>query len=184
MSRIRFATARDVFDSFSQAPSMIAAPPTDEAPLDFLRNLVSKRRFEDAVTFCGYLLPRREAVWWACRSVRAITANMGSGKTDGLKLAEAWVHDPSAQNRKEAEDFASLADKNDPMTWLASAAAWSGGAVSIGRASAIAPPPELTPHAARIAIMLSTRGLKPEERNARLTACVEDGAKLAETGLG
>ena len=183
MSQIRFATARDVIDSFTLAPSTITEPPTDAQPLDFLRDLVSKGKLEQALTFCGYLLPRREAVWWACRSVRALTAGTRNGNSDGLKLAEAWVSDPSAEHRKAAEDFANIADKNDPMTWLASAAAWSGGVISMGRGPAIAPPPERTPHAAQVAILLSARVLSPDERRTKLIACIEDGAKLAETGL-
>ncbi len=183
MSQIRFATARDVFDSFTLAPSSITVAPTDEAPLDFLRGLASKGRLDDAIAFCGYLLPRREAVWWACRSVRALNADAGKSNADGLNLAEAWVRDPSSQNRKAAEDFAKTADKDHALTWLALAAAWSGGAISMGGAQPIAPPPELTPHAGRVAILLSARDLTAEDRRAKLTACVEDGARLAETGL-
>jgi hypothetical protein len=183
MSRIRFATARDVIDSFTVAPGTITEPATDAGPLDFLRVLVSKGKLDEAVTFCGYLLPRREAVWWACRSVRALGAEAGNVNLEGLRLAEAWVQDPSAERRKAAEDFANAADKNNPLTWLASAAAWSGGAITMGRGPAIAPPPELTPHAARIAILLSARGLRPDEFRTKLAACVEDGAKLAESGL-
>jgi Family of unknown function (DUF6931) len=183
MSQVRFATARDVFEAFTVAPSSITVGPTDDPPLDFLRTLVSKGKLEDAIAFCGYLLPRREAVWWACRSVRALGGVADRGSGAGLSIAEAWVQDPSSQRRKTAEEFAGSADRDDPMTWLARAAAWSGGAIRMGAAQAVAPPPELTAHAARAAILLSARFLEPAERRSRLVACIDDGARLAETGL-
>ncbi len=183
MSQLRFATARDVFDAFTLAPSSIGAKPTDEPPLDFLRGLVSKGKLDDAIAFCGYLLPRREAVWWGCRSVRTLLPDADKTKSSGLSVAETWVRDPSADNRKAAEQVSDDADRNDPLTWLALAAAWSGGAISIGGMPPFAPPPELTAHAARVAILLGARMLTPTERAARLRACVDDGANLAETGL-
>ena len=183
MSKLRFATVRDVFDAFTLAASTIAAKATDEPPLDFLRGLVSKGKLDDAIAFCGYLLPRREAVWWACRSVRMLLPDADKRNSSGLSIAEAWVSTPTSENRKAAEEFASSADRDDAMTWLALAAAWSGGAISIGGTLPFAPPPELTPHAARVAILLGARLLEPTERAARLRACVEDGANLAETGI-
>jgi|ERR1035437_4925965 hypothetical protein len=183
MSKIRFATARDVFSSFTLAPNTIRAQPTDELPLDFLRGLVAKGKLEDALTFCGYLLPRREAVWWACRSVRALLGDAANRNAEGLNLAEAWVREPDPQHRIAAEEFSKTADRDSPMTWLASAAAWSGGVISMGSSPAIVPPPELTAHAARVAILLSARQLAPAERRSRLSACIDDGARLAETGL-
>lgn len=183
MTQIRFASARDVFDSFAVPPCDAKLAPTDQPPLDFLRTLVAKGKMDDAVAFCGYLLPRREAVWWACRSVRNLLGDAAKANNDGLKLAEAWVQDPNAQNRKAAEDFGKTADRDSAMTWLARAAAWSGGAVAVGKGPAIAPPPEMTAHAARVAILLSAYPLAPAERRAKLGACIEDGAKLAETGL-
>ena len=183
MSQIRFATAKDLFDSFGLARSTIKASPTEDAPLTFLRDLIAGDRIEDALTFCAYLLPRREGVWWACRSVRALKGADLDGKAQGLLLAEAWVREPDAERRRAAEEFGNSANVDDPMTWLARAAAWSGGAITMGQAPAFAPPPELTPHAACVAILLSAGVLSPADRRTKLVACIEDGQKLAESGL-
>ena len=75
MTRVRFATAIDLFETFPEVSKTIGVPPTDKPPLDFLRGLSAQGRLEDAVTFCAYLLPRREAVWWSCASVRALSGN-------------------------------------------------------------------------------------------------------------
>ncbi|HEY0441936.1 MAG TPA: hypothetical protein VGD36_17865 [Xanthobacteraceae bacterium] len=183
MSIVRFATANAVFEMFPFARQKIATAPTDDPPLDFARNLIEKDKPAEAMAFCSYLLPRREAVWWACKSVRAQLGD-GSGRDLAcLEAAEAWVKEPDFEHRALAEAAGERADPNDELTWLARAAAWSGGALAIGNGARIAPPPELTPHAAQVAILLSLRYLKPAQQNLRLQACVEEGIKLAETGL-
>jgi hypothetical protein len=183
MSQVRFTTAQDLFNSFTLAGTSIKSPPTDEPPLTFLRDLIADNKIDDALFFCAYLLPRREAVWWACRSVRALKGADLDRNAQGILLAEAWVREPDAAHRRAADDFGNAADQNDPLTWLAHAAAWSGGAVIFGQSPPIAPPPELTPHAACIAIQLSAAMLPAAERRTKLIGCIEDGAKLAETGL-
>ena len=69
---IRFSTARQVFEAFATAANDIETPPTSDDPLVFLRALLDGPTPEDAVSFCAYLLPRREAVWWACQCLRQI----------------------------------------------------------------------------------------------------------------
>jgi len=184
MPEVRFATARDLFDSFTLARSSIKAAPTEEPPLAFLRDLLAKEKIDDALFFCAYLLPRREAVWWGCRSVRALKGNELDANARGLVLAEAWVREPDAERRRAAADFGQSGSPDDPMIWLARAAAWSGGAVIMGETTAaFAPPPELTPHAACVAILLSAAPLSPADRRAKLIACIEDGIRLAASGL-
>src|SRR5229473_3186356 len=71
MSRVRFATARALYETFPEVSEQIKVAPTDQFPIDFLKDLVSKDKLDEAVAFCAYLLPRREAVWWACTCARA-----------------------------------------------------------------------------------------------------------------
>jgi hypothetical protein len=183
MSRVRFATARDLFETFPMSRTLIKSEPTDELPLDYLRGLVAKAKFDDAVTFCAYLLPRREAVWWACRSVRALLGDTEAPNADCLQAAEAWVHEPDPKHRQAAQDSSERGDRDSPLTWLALAAAWSGGVVSMGAPTPVAPPPQLTAHAVRVAILLRARQLTPRESGPRLRTCIEDGMRLAESGL-
>lgn len=183
MSRVRFATARDLFETFPMSRTLMSSEPTDELPLDYLRALVAKAKTDDAVTFCAYLLPRREAVWWACRSVRAILGSRQTQSSDCLRAAEAWVQEPDPEHRQAADKSAARGDRDSPLTWLALAAAWSGGVISIAGSPRIAPPPELTAHAVRVAILLSARQFAPPESSTRLRPCIEDGMSLAETGL-
>ena len=72
MATLRFATARDVAEAFPTLVEDMLAEPGEREPLAFLRELADGETPEDAVSFCAYVLPRRDAVWWACRSVRAL----------------------------------------------------------------------------------------------------------------
>jgi hypothetical protein len=173
-----------LFDSFPMASTTIKEPPTDDPSLEFLRDLVAQDKMDDAVFFCAYLLGRREAVWWACQSVRRLFGMVPDTDMPALKAAEAWVHDPSPERKRMAEEIAAKSNPDSATTWLANAAVWSGGAITMGRAAPIAPPPEMTPHAAAVAIQLAAGPLRePGERSGKLKICIEDGARLAQTGL-
>ena len=89
MSRVRFATAKALFDTFPEAYKKIGAKPTDQFPIDFLSGLVSQGKLEDAVTFCSFLLPRREAVWWACGCARELLSDIPQDRGAGLSAGHA-----------------------------------------------------------------------------------------------
>jgi hypothetical protein len=182
MSRVRFATARALYETFPKALTRIDAEPTDDEPIEFLRELVRRKAWDDAVSFCAHLLPRREVVWWACTSVRMLCDDMPEHAA-GIEAAEAWVHAPDTEHRQAAQEVGMRGPQNDPMAWLALAAAWSGGTVTVSPSKSIAAPPHLTAQAARVAVLLAARALEPAPRDARLDTCITDGMQLAETGL-
>ena len=53
--------------------------------------------------------------------------------------------------------WAAQGDSNDPVTWLALGAGWSGGALLAHPQHLVPVPAYMTPRAARIAILLSAR---------------------------
>jgi hypothetical protein len=183
MSRIRFATARALFETFPKSVTRIAAAPTDESPLVFLRRLSAEGQLEDAVTFCAHLLPRREAVWWACGCARALLRDIPRSRAAGLLAAEAWVYEPDDKHRQAALEIGAASDSNDPLTWLALAAGWSGGLIAPHPQKPVPMPPYMTARAARIAVMLSACTVKKDQRAVGLQACIAEGIKLAEEGL-
>ncbi len=183
MSQTRFVTTLALFESFPRSVTRIAAEPTDEPPPMFLKKLSAQHRFGDAITFCAYLLPRREAVWWACRSVRALLGDIAQSRAEPIIAAEAWVYDPDDEHRRTALEIGKRGDSNDPLSWLALGAGWSGGALLAHPQFLVPMPAYMTPRAARIAILLSARTFKPEQYTARMQACIADGIELAETGL-
>src|SRR3954471_19512276 len=102
MSQVRFVTAVALYETFPASVTKIAAAPTDEPPTTFLKKLSAQHEFEDAITFCAYLLPRREAVWWACGCVRALLGEVAANRAGPIIAAEAWVYDPDDEHRRAA----------------------------------------------------------------------------------
>jgi len=179
MSVLRFSTARDVFDAFPTAYGDIATEPNNKSPLVFLQDLVKGPTPDDAIPFCAYLLPRREAVKWASQSVRALVDKPTANDEAALKAAEDWFRKPEELNRHKALKIGTTANQRAASTWVALAAAWSGGPM-IGAEHQGGPPapPQLTAQAAFTAIRIALGG-KPD-RMKWIEECVERGARIAE----
>jgi hypothetical protein len=182
MSRVRFATARALYETFPEVSEKIGIAPTDQFPIEFLNDLTAKGNLDGAVAFCAYLLPRREAVWWACSFARASLGEIPRDRGACLLAAEAWVYQPDDAHRKAAREIGTASDSNDPLTWLALAAGWSGGLLAAFPSLPVPVPTYMTARAARIAVLLSA-AKTGNQRPVRLKACIEDGIKLAEVGL-
>jgi hypothetical protein len=181
MSRVRFTTARSVFETFPELAGKLPVAVADESPIAFLKRLSAQGKFEDAVAFCAHMLSRREAVWWGCGSVRDFW-DVGQGQIAGLVAAESWVHEPTDSNRLAALQLGNRSDNSDPLTWLALGAGWSGGMLSAVSNPPVPVPHYLTARAVRIAILLSARYIKAAERPGRMRASIAEGIKLAEPG--
>src|SRR5690349_11314066 len=102
MSPLRFATAEALFETFPELLQKMTARPNEQGPMVFLKGLVTAGKIEDAVTFCAYLLPRREAVWWACGCLRRSLGQLAGDRAAALAAAEAWVREPDDERRQAA----------------------------------------------------------------------------------
>lgn len=179
MAGSRFTTARDVFQAFPTAADDIRAPPTDEAPAAFLAALAASGTPEDGVGFCAYVLPGREAVWWACQCVRTLLQLPPGSGDAALHSAETWVREPDAGSRREALLRGMEADRRLPTTWLALAAGWSGDEIAL-EDGPVAASPHLISKAARTAILVALARVSAKERATRLSVCLEGGMRLME----
>jgi hypothetical protein len=101
------------------------------------------------------------------------------GDTAGLVAAEAWVQEPSEENRLAALDIGTKGASNEPLTWLALAAGWSSGTFA---PTPFPIPPYMTSRAVRISLLISMQNVTPEERPKLLQSCLAQGIRLAETG--
>lgn len=178
MPVLRFATARDVFEAFPSAYEDIATPPSGQPPLVFLRELALSAAAEDAIPFCAYALPRREAVWWACQCVRMLIESPAKSGETALKAAEDWAREPAEPARQRALEIGLRASGRLASTWVALAAAWSGGPMLPGEQGGPAAPRELAARAAFTAIRIALGG-KPD-RAKWILKCAEKGARIAE----
>jgi hypothetical protein len=185
MPLIRFATARDLFDAFPTARQDVNAEPTDARSLDYLKSLADSGEFYKAISFCAYLLPRREAVWWACRCVRALCPKRNSAEEGLLAAAEAWERTPEEDQRLAALQGGMAGDFNSPATWLALAAGWSGGNILLGvQQATAAAPPQQTAQAVRAAVIAAAAPVMPPERSTKLQACIDDAVRIVSGERG
>jgi|SRR5687768_9888803 hypothetical protein len=179
MASLRFATMRDLYEAFPVAQDDVGAEPCDEPALDFLRRLAEEEKWEAALAYCAYLLPRRQAVWWGCQSLRRIQPHRTPKDTAAIEIAEAWVRDPEEQNRRAALDYGTEGDHRAPATWMALAAGWSGGSVvplEIGVAYAA---PYQTARAIRAGLMIAMSYVATDDIPRLMRPCIENGIELS-----
>jgi hypothetical protein len=181
-TRLRFLTARQVFETFPAAEEDVGRPATDEPPLDFLRALLAEGAVDDGIAFAAYLLPRREAVWWACQCLRGLDVVRGEAGAEALAAAETWVRTPEEEVRRRALEVAHAHLPSEPATWLPFAAAWSGGSMVAPEFQPVQPPPHLTAKAVRAAIVLALGRVEPRDRQALAARCVAAAVRFVEEG--
>jgi uncharacterized protein DUF6931 len=178
MSRLRFATAREVFEAFPRACEDIRAAPTDDPPLTYIQSLAATETPEDAIAFCAYLLPRREAVWWACQCVRWLDRSPRREELAALDAAEAWVVEPNEQRRRAALELGLAGDRGAPASCLALAAGCSGGSAKLSD-EGVPAPPDTTAKMACTAVLAVLARVGAKDRAVYLKGCIEAALRLA-----
>ena len=178
-TRIRFNTARQVFDAFPKVTAEIDLRPAEEPPLDFARRLVARAHRFDAIVFTACLLPRREGVWWGCQCVRALNGNKAD---DALLAAEAWVREPEEAQRRAALEIAASGDTGVATTWLAWAAGHSGGSVAAEGSAPVRAPPDATAINLKAAVILAIVQRPMTEAPGWIKACVDAGLRFVDGG--
>ena len=58
MKQPRFTTVQDLFEAYSRAADDVGEADPGMGSLEFLQQLVEKRKWEPAISFCAYLLPK------------------------------------------------------------------------------------------------------------------------------
>ena len=177
--RIRFHSAQQIFDAFPTAAEEIQARPRDERPEDFALSLIGKGDRFEAIVYAAYLLPRREAVWWGCQCLRALQEQRNP---DALLAAEAWVRDPEEESRRAALEIWQEGDRAQSATWLAFAAAHSGGNIAPPAHPPRTPAPHMTALGVKSAMILALVAKPPAEQKAWMRACVEACVRFGQGG--
>jgi hypothetical protein len=184
MASSRFDTAVQVFETFPAISREMSAKPSDDPPLDYLAKVLASGSPEDAVTFCAYILDRRQAVWWASQCLRHLGQPTNRNEEYALKLAEAWVRDPEEHRRLAALELGLNGDHNVPAVWTALAAGTAGGNFKFGDVTGPPVPAHAAAQAARVAVLGALAAVPARERRETLTQCVDIGRKLLANGTG
>ena len=69
MGNPRFATTKDLLSSFPAAAAYLRDAGSPEVSLHYVERRVAEKRLDLAISYCAFLLPRREAVWWGCQCI-------------------------------------------------------------------------------------------------------------------
>jgi hypothetical protein len=176
--RLRFGTARDLFEAFPTASEDIAAQPADRPSLDFMAELVGGPTPEDGITFCAYLLPKREAVWWAHECLVDVADLLSGEDHELLALAEGWVRYPDEEQRSAVLDAGMAGAAKTPGVWVALAAGWSGGSMLTPDMEPVEPPPYLTAKAVNAGVLSALARVDRKARAATLKLFANMGMQL------
>jgi hypothetical protein len=147
--------------------------------LPFLQVLVSRELFLDALRLLAHALPKREAVWWACRCARLERAELPPAEAAALEAAEAWVKDPSEANRRAAQAAAEAAEFTTPAGCAAIAAFWSGGSLSPPEAPVVPPGETLTAQGVANAVLMAAEARQPEKAREHYSQFFTEGIGVA-----
>ena len=86
----------------------------------YVASLNAAGLYPASMAVLAHALPKREAVWWACTSVRRAGAPQpGSPDLEALAAAENWVRRPTEENRQAAKLAADKVDTDSPSNWAA-----------------------------------------------------------------
>ena len=129
MKQVRFSTVQDLFEAYPTSSEDVGKGDPNMQSLDFLRQLVDTQDWEPAISLCAYLLPRREAVAWGCRSLRRMVDHFDASEDRAIAYAEEWAAEPEEWRRTRALALGNRNNRRAATTWLALAAGWSGGSV-------------------------------------------------------
>ena len=124
-------------------------------PEDFLRALHGAGRQRDLLATLAMILPKRQAVWWACLAARLSTPAKGSPEARAVNAAESWVQTQGDEARENAEAAAEALDHDGAAAWAALAAFWSGGSIGPRGQAPVPPAAHLTGTAVRSALLMT-----------------------------
>jgi len=177
ISRIRFADASAVFETFPRLEQYSTKPLGAAAPLDHARDLAASPRPATALAFLAHLLPRREAVWWGCQCVSTVLGE--AARDEGLRLANLWVRDPDETVRRAALDYAQAKGLRTPTSWLARAVGHSGGSILAPDQPPSPPDRDACALSVNAAIVVAATLQPPLAILPWMRACAEAGVRFA-----
>jgi hypothetical protein len=174
------ATAAEVCQRFRLGRVATALLRDDLTPSQFLDLLTARRLFKDATSFLAHALPNREAVWWAVLCVREVVGPAPPEPVAAaLRAAEAWVQDPSEENRRAAREAAKAAGAGSPAGLAATAAFQSGGSLGPPDGPEILPSEFATARGVANAITIASSQAPAEKAPERFPSFVARGVEVA-----
>lgn len=148
-----FEQAEDIFRAIPEIAEDMTARPNGEASEAFLTALQNSPTPEEAITFCAYLLPSRQAVWWGHECLIHEQDRLTPRDQEMLALARDWVARLDEESRYAALDAAMDSPQKSPGVWIAMAAGCAAGSLAPPDQPNVAAAPHLTPRAINAGVL-------------------------------
>lgn len=182
--KINSDSALEVADRFDLDDESKQFLEDGQTPVEFLRILIEHELYYDAVTFLAHCLDAESAIRWASACVKQHFKDSNADYQQAVQATDAWLQDPSEENRRVAETHAEKNEYATPAGWLAAAAFWSGGSIVEEGQPAVEPPTYLYAHAVAGAIVMAAGLGEPESEEVtnRYKKYLQHGAHVAKGG--
>lgn len=185
LAKIRAPMAGAITAQFQLSDEAAAVLDREALPAAALTALLAAGCHSDAANFLAFALPKREAVWWGCLCTRAtLPEPPKAAEARALAAAEAWVYQPTEESRRAAMDAAEAAGFDNPSSWNAVGAFWSGGSMAPLGQPVVPPGDDLTGKAISGAVILASVRNDPLAAPSRLQEFLIWGIDIANGGRG
>lgn len=182
MKHLRFSTARQVIDAFPNLRGEFAGCNLELEPFAFVDSLMAQGSTRQAMAFCAFVLPRRDAVQWLCQALRQQPQQPGGTDAALSRLVEEWLKKPVEETRRAALDGGMEDPLKGAWAWAALAAGWSGGNLSPNTEQPVPPPQHLTGHAVNVGLTLLVAGVPLPKQGSKMEELVGDAVALLRRG--
>lgn len=120
----------EIIDRFELQKNLPLTPEPEETPANFALRLSDLDEPNHCVTFLAYALEKRAAVWWLTRCIEEVECLLDDNDREMLRLAEAWVVEPTDAHRRQAMEHAEMMEMSTPACWAGVGAFWSSGSMA------------------------------------------------------
>lgn len=146
---------------------------------EFIGYLVEKDLFKDALRMVAFLLPKREAIGWACLCVRHILPNPQEKPLPDVHVAaERWVAAPSEENRWAAKQIADQEEPRSLSGLLALAVFLAGPTMAPPNVQAVPPPPHAASDIVANTVFLAGVIKQPEKAQEKYQVFMQKAMQL------
>lgn len=154
------------------------------SPQGLLAELIDNGCSGDAVRFLAFALPTREAIWWACVTVRRSADELVGEQKACLDCAVGWVYEPTDAKRRICMDAAERAQYEGAAAYAALAAFWSGGSLAPEDMPEVLPDPNLAAIGVGASVLLAITTGDPQAFQMRFEQAMQRGIDIANGGNG
>lgn len=144
LPKIKASSAGDIAKCSQPSPEAQSVLKPQQTPSQYLSALQYKHLGNDMIKTMAHGMSDHDGVHWAAQSAEKVSSKLPPHEVYAMKAAQAWVQNPTPDNKAAAAQAASASPSKGPGALAAQGAAWSQPK---GTA------PRLTPHAVSGAVM-------------------------------